>query len=337
MIHRGDAPRTAWLRQGACWLLVLAPTIGWTGDGFKAPSLLPTARSTAADDIDENFYRALQNVQPGNSATATRKAAMEQLPLSELPPEARQKAHGVLKGLGLYRHLPTLGFDADPAVYQYLIENPVTAVSTWKAMEISRLTLRDFGDGKYFADAGDGSVGHVEVWKCTPAETLIYCDGAFKSPLLTKPIIARSIMRLQTRFYKDNTGAPRVEHTGDVFVEFPSQTVETVARVISPVSYSIADRNFKQLSLYVHLMSQAMVRHPEWVNAMARRMEIEDAEKASFLRVAQTAQVSAEKRAMELMQPVPVEEVLAPLRRSILGEETTPIRAASLERAGVRE
>lgn len=332
MIHRGDAPRAAWLRQGACWLLMIAPSVGLAGDGWKAPNLLPTSRTAAADDIEESFYRALQNVQPGNSAAATRKTAIEELPLAELTPDARQKAQSVIKGLGLYRRLPTLGFDADPAVYQYLIEHPVTAVSTWKAMEISKLTLRAAGDGKYFADAGDGSVGHVEVWKSTPTETIIYCDGAFKSPLLTKPIIARSIMRLQTRFYKDNTGAPRVEHYGDVFVEFPSQTVETVARMISPVSYSIADRNFKQLSLYVHLMSQSMIRHPEWVAAMARRMEIDEAEKASFLRVAQTAQATAEKRAMALMQPVPVEEILAPLRRSIQGEVTPmPIRAASLE------
>lgn len=329
MRYRGDAPRTARLRQGAFWLLLIAPTVGLAAEGWKPPQVLPTARG-ASDDIEEAFYRPLQSVRPGTSAAATRKAAIEELPLVELSPDAQQKAQAVLKGLGLYRRLPTLGFDTDPHVYQYLVEHPVTSVSTWKAMEISRLTLRQVGDGKFFADAGDGSVGHVELWKSTPTETLIYCDGAFKSPLLTKPIIARSIMRLQSRFYKDNTGAPRVEHYGDVFVEFPSQTVETVARMISPLSYSIADRNFKQLSLYVHLMSQTMVRHPEWVQAMARRMDIDEAEKAGFLRVAQTAQATAEKRAMDLMHP---DDILAPLRRSILGDEATPmpVRAASLK------
>ncbi len=336
MIHWGDASRAAWLRRGTCWLVCLVPAIGFAADGFKPPSLLPVSRPAPADDVDEIHYRPLQNVRPGTSASVTRKTAIEELALSELPPETQQKAQGVLKGLGLYRRLPTLGFDADPGVYEYLLRHPVTAVSTWRAMEISRLALKSVGGNKYFADAGDGSIGHVEVWKSTPTETLIYCDGAFKSPLLTKPIVARSIMRLQSRFYKDNTGHPRVEHFGDVFVEFPSQTVETVARVISPVSYSIADRNFKQLSLYVHLMSQAMVRHPEWVQAIARRMDVEPLEKDHFLRVAQTAQASAEKRAMDLMHPVPVDEIIAPLRRSIVGEDSAPmpIRAASLKTNG---
>jgi hypothetical protein len=322
MIHRGDALRIA-RRQGAFALFIIltTPLISSAAEGW---SLLPTSRNAAADDVDEAFYRPLQSVHPGTSAIATRKTAIEELSLANLPPEAQQKAQSVLRGLGLYRRLPTLGFDVDPGVYEYLLRHPVTAVSTWRAMEISKLALRATGDGKYFADAGDGSVGQVEVWRATPTETLIYCDGAFKSPLLTKPIIARSIMRLQSRFYKDNTGAPRVEHFGDVFVEFPSQTVETVARVISPVSYSIADRNFKQLSLYVHLMSQAMVRHPEWVQSMARRMDIDESERASFLRVSQTAQATAEKRAM-------VDEILAPLRRSVAGEETAPIRTTSLQ------
>lgn len=335
MVNRGNAPRTAWLRQGACWLLVLMPTMGWAADGW---SLLPTSRTNAVEDIDEVHYRPLQNVRPGTSTTATRKTAIDELPLTELSADARQKADVVLRGLGLYRRLPTLGFDVDPGVYEFLLKHPVTSVSTWRAMEISRLALRQTGTNAYFADAGDGSVGQVEVWKSTPTETLIYCDGAFKSPLLTKPIVARSIMRLQCRFYKDNLGHPRVEHFGDVFVEFPSQTVETVARVISPVSYSIADRNFKQLSLYVHLMSQAMVRHPEWVQSIARRMDVEEAEKTAFLTVSQEARTQAEQRALDMMQPVPVDAILAPLRRSVAGEEPapTPIRAASLKVEGPR-
>lgn len=125
----------------------------------------------------------------------------------------------MLDGLGLFRRLPTLSFEVDPEVYQYLLKHPTTAVSTWRAMEISRLKLEPTGLGTFVADAGDGSTGQIELWKSTPTETVIYCDGAFKSPMLTKPVIARSIMRLQARFYQDEQGRKRVEHTGDVFVE----------------------------------------------------------------------------------------------------------------------
>jgi hypothetical protein len=215
--------------------------------------------------------------------------------------------------VGLFRRLPTLEMDVDADVYRYLLSHPDVAVSTWRAMDISKFQLNLTGPGAYHADAGDGSVGTVELWRATPDETVIYCDGAFKSPLLTKPIFARSIMRLKMRFFEDAEGTPKVEHFGDVFVEFPSQTVETVARVISPVSHMIADRNFRQLTLYVHLMSQAMSRQPGWVRTIARRMDSPEEQRTEFLTVAATAHAASERR-RDAAPPLPVDDILAPLR-----------------------
>lgn len=329
---RGNAPRWSWPRWVCAVLAGIVPVATTAGEGRKL-SLLPGSRHAAVqDDVDEIYYRPLTVVRPGASSSAVRKAAVEELPLATLPPDARQKAQQIIQGLGLYRQLPTLSFETDPQVHHFLVKNPVTSVSSWRAMEISRLMMKQTGPATYFADAGDGSVGAVEVWKCTAEDTLIYCDGAFKSPLLTKPIIARSLMRLKARFYTDDNGRPRVEHTGDVFVEFPSQTVETVAKVISPVSYSIADRNFKQLSLFVHLMSQAMTRHPAWLRTIVARMDVSDAEKIALLQVCEATYAAAERRSMGLPPAVPVDEILAPLRRSInepAGIATPPPRTAA--------
>jgi len=287
--------------------------------------------------VDPSFYSALTVVHAGGSDQALREQAIAELPLQGLPGEARAKAAQVVSQVALFRRLPTLEFAVDQQAYQHLLTHPDVAVSSWRAMEISQFELRPTGKGVYHADARDGSVGTVEVWKSTPEETLIYCDGAFKSPLLMKPIIARSIMRLRARFFTAANGEPRVEHTGDVFVAFPSQTIETVARLISPLSHMIADRNFKQLSLYVHLMSAAMARQPAWVQSIVRRMDAPPEHKQELLNVAARVRQAGERRSeTALSTPLPVDDILAPLRQDSDVPVVVPAAAQQTERAPVR-
>lgn len=254
------------------------------------------SRDGEIEDLAE--YPGLTIVKPGNSAKAIRKQAVAELPISRLHPTAQQKAQSLVKNIGMFRRLPTVSFECDPEVYSYFLKNPDVAVSTWRAMEISQFQLHEAGTNQYRADAGDGSVGTVDLFLQTPTETVIHCDGAFKSPLLPKPIVARSLMRLQTTFAKDKDGRIIGTHTGDVFVEFPSHAVETVAKVISPVSHAIADRNFKQMTLFVHLMSQAMVKRPDWIEYVGDRLDgIPKQKKVQFLEVSARTFAEAHRRA----------------------------------------
>jgi len=285
-----------------------------TGAGRSAPR--PSV-SAATGDLDAKHYAALQVMQPGSTESMIRQQAIAELEIARLPAASQAKARQVLQNISFYRRLPTLQFATNPEIYQYFLTHPDVAVSTWRALEISKFELKPTGEQTYHADAQDGSVGTVEVWRSTPDEVLIYCDGAFKSPLLVKPIIARSVMRLKMRFFTGHNGEPMVEHTGDVFVEFPSQTIETVARLISPVSCLIADRNFKQLSLYVNLMSQAMEQQPAWVQVMLRRMDSPEPQKQAVAALAERVQSAAARRQTSTQQAplsVPVDEILAPLR-----------------------
>ena len=255
---------------------------------------------------------------PGLSGTtAVRKQSIADLRLDRLTEDAQQKSQSLLKNLGMYRRLPTISFECDPNVYDYFLRNPDVAVATWRAMDISQFQLQESGENQYHADAGDGSVGDVELYLHTPTDTIIHCDGAFKSPLLPKPIIARSLMRLQTSFVKEQDGRIIGTHYGDVFVEFPSQAVEAAARVIAPVSHSIADRNFKQMTLFVHLMSQAMVKHPGWVEQTGNKLDgISKQRKQEFLEVSARSCGEARRRfaAANAIQPFSPDEVLTPFR-----------------------
>jgi hypothetical protein len=122
-------------------------------------------------------------------------------------------------------------------------------------------------------------------------------------------------MRLQTSFTKEADGRIIGTHTGDVFVEFPSQAVETVAKLISPISHSIADRNFKQITLFAHLMTQAMARHPGWIEQIGCKLDgVTPQQRQHFLEVSARSYVLARKRSAGQLKPFAPEEVLSPFR-----------------------
>jgi hypothetical protein len=320
-------------RRNAFWRRALAAGIacGLGIGSLHAADPINTARDSADGtkanaevDMDAAFQTlGVMTAKSGSSSAATRKQAIADLPLANLSEDATTKVNGVLGNLAMYRRLPTLNFEVDPDVYQYFLKNPDVTVATWRAMEISKFQLKEIETDCYDADAGDGSVGRIEVLRQTPNDTLIFCDGAFKSPLLPRPIISRAVMRLQTTFSKEADGKTIATHSGDVFVEFPSQAVETVARVISPVSHSIADRNFKQITLFAHLMTQAMAKHPGWIEMIGNKMDgVTPIERQQFLEMSARSHVLARKRqAAGSAKPFAPEDILIPFR---LSDSVTP-------------
>ena len=271
-------------------------------------------------DLDAAIQQlGVNTAKPGSSSYSQRKRSLSELPLDQLNDSARAKTKIVLSDLAMFRRLPTLTFEVDPEIYTYFLSNPDVAVANWRAMDISKFQLKEVEPNCFAADAGDGSVGRIEILHRTPDEMLIYCDGAFKSPLLPKPIIARSLMHLQTSFAREADGRIICTHTGDVFVEFPSQTIETVAKVIAPVSHSIADRNFKQMTLFVHLMTQAMAKHPGWVEMIGNKLEgVTAQQRSKYMEVTAHSHAVARKRMTANLQNKPFvpEEILTPFKQS---------------------
>lgn len=285
-----------------------------------------TGKAVVGDvELDAAFQSlGVSTAKAGNSSSAIRKLAISELPIPDLSAEAAAKVNGVLSNVAMFRRLPTLTFEVDPEVYGYFLRNPDVAVSTWRAMEISKFQLKEIEPNRFDADAGDGSVGHIQILRQTPSDTLIHCDGAFKSPLLPRPIVARSVMRLQTTFVREADGRIVGTHSGDVFVEFPSQAIETVAKVISPVSHSIADRNFKQITLYVHLMTQAMAKHPGWIEQIGNKLDgVTPQERQQFMEVSARSHAMSRKRQVGgQARSFAPDEILSPFR---LNDDETPL------------
>lgn len=249
----------------------------------------------------ENVNRALPEVNAkGTSSSAARKGALAALPLEQLSPENRQKVNTLLKSVSFYRRLPTVTFPVEPEVYNYFMAHPDAAVSIWRAMKISKLQMWQTGRFNYEADTGDGSVGSLDILHSGTEKNLVTCDGVYKSPLFTKPIEAKSLLMVQTSFARDADGIIHVTHRGDLFVSFPSQTIDVVSRIFSPLTVSMTDRTFTEVSLFLKMMSMAMARRPDWVEQIADKMDgVADIRKDQVLELSVQVHAAARKRAAE--------------------------------------
>lgn len=290
-------------RYSVLMAVVLASYTGGSRAFAEQESVIPVNQMTGAS---QPIVATL--VRGGESGRRVRNEAIEQLPMGSLTPTDQEQVQQILKDLSLFRRLPTLQIDVDRRAYEYFTDHPDVAVSIWRALQISSVQMKEVNAMQYQTDTRDGTVGMVQVLLRSPQSYLVLCHGQLQSPGMPRPIQARALMHLQPRF--DQQG--KVVHHLDMFVCFPSQTIETIAKLTSPVSFRIADRNFEEVTLFVALMSSAMSRQPGWVEQTAGKLEgVAPQRPQELLQVTASVYVDAErKRLTALGQPVTIESIL---------------------------
>jgi len=282
------------------------PASNSSNPAAAAEAQLPSAADVAVDIL-----------HPGTSAKSVRESARAAVPLGKLAPEHQRIAQSVLGDVSLFRRLPTVKAKLDPRVYQYFIDAPDAAVSIWRVLGISKLELKQTAPGVFEADTGDGSTGTVSLLLRTPTSCVVYCEGLFKSPVLTKPIKARALVTLTATIEPQTDGTAFITHTADMFVSFPSLAVETIAKMVSPLSYKYADRNIEEITSFLRMMDVSMSRQPGWIEQIAALMDGVSAERnKQLLQVTAAVYVDAQRRQFAAKgQPFRLEAIQPPVQK----------------------
>lgn len=304
----GTAP--SWERW--LWLVVLTGLWTRTGLAQEADGLslqLVSGQKNPGQELKVDTLHA------GSSQKKTKDETTRILPLSDLNEASQRIANAVLQNTSLYRRLPTIRSQVDHRVYRFFADHPDVAVSLWRAMGVSKLEMHQTGEWEYEADAKDGTVGVITILRRTPTDCLIHCSGMFQSPVLTKPIQAKAILYVRTSFEVDSSGQQQVTHTADMFVAFPSQTVETVAKAMAPISNKITDKNFEEVSLFLRMMQLAMTQQPGWVEQIAGKLEgVMPGRSEALLEVTAQSYIDEKRRLGEIAgAPMTLDQVRPPV------------------------
>ncbi|MFM8725946.1 MAG: hypothetical protein ACKON9_12575 [Planctomycetaceae bacterium] len=230
--------------------------------------------SLRADQLEELAKRAgIQIVEAGVSSATVQKSAAAGVPLDLLSPAKRARAAEVIQKCSQFRRLPVLRYAVDQPVYSYLIKHPDVAVSTWRVMEISHFEMWQTGPAEYEASAVDGSEGIADILYQDEQQTLMICEGSYHHILLPRPLQASALIWFRNSLAPHVGGTHLVTQHVDVFVHFPSAAVAGAAKVLTPVTNSLMDRNLFEVSLYAVMMSRAVRDDPEWIADIAGDME----------------------------------------------------------------
>ena len=235
----------------------------------------------------------------GSSSLLGIRKAKAGVPVRGMHPTSQARVQSILKNLSIYRRLPEIRCQADPRVLDYFLDNPDVAVEIWRTLGVSNVRMTRLGPGQYTADDGQGSRGNLTVVYRDAGQQVIVCSGQFVNPVSKKPIDAEAVIHFRHRSERSRDGQAFVRQDATMFVALPSNTVEAVARAISPVSNRLADKNFEEVSLFVRMMSVAMSEQPDWIQSLADRMtEVPTASRDEMMHLASTLHGEATGRPM---------------------------------------
>ena len=208
----------------------------------------------------------------GSSSLLGIRKAKAAVPVARMHATSQQRVGHVLKNLSLYRKLPDIRCETDPRVVDYFLANPDVAVDIWRVLGVSEVTMTRTGANSFAADDGQGSRGTLHVVYRDTQQQVLLCDGVFVNPVSKKPIRAEAVIHFRHRTERSRDGRTFSRHDATMFISLPSNTVEAVARAISPVSNKLADQNFEEVSRFVRMMNVAMTEQPDWIDSLAARL-----------------------------------------------------------------
>ena len=136
-----------------------------------ALAALSSNRLVHADDRAARRPRSTQQIaleikeiEPATSSNDARKTVAAGIPLDQLEDHHRVQVEALLEARTLFRCLPALRIELEPASYEYYRRNPGIAVAVWQVLGISKLQLKSTAaPGLYTIKSEDGSDGTIEV------------------------------------------------------------------------------------------------------------------------------------------------------------------------------
>jgi len=212
------------------------------------------------------------------NSNAARQQAIRAITLSQLQPEHRRTVRRVLADTTLYRRLPTLIQDCDPALFTFLAKNPEVLVEIWKELGIARVDLRRTGRTSFQMDDGAGTTGTMEIveQKCHPQaqnRIVLLVNGMYRGKPFKQPLRAQAVLLMQSGSLVETNGRSYVAVRMDTFIRFERLGLELVAKVAHPLVGKMADRNFADTMQFISSFSYATETRPESIEQLVGKLQ----------------------------------------------------------------
>ena len=223
----------------------------------------------------------------GTSNRAAREDAVRSIPFEKLRPEDHQRVTAVVSDNSLYRRLPTQVIECDPDLYLFLVRHPEVVVNIWEVMKISNVTLARTGRDTFRASDNAGTLCDVKYCYSAHDTQVIYAEGTYNGPLLSKPVRAKCVLLLKSGYVQETNGRFYVTNRMDTFIQIDHAGLELLAKTLQPLLHRSADYNFVETASFFSTISRTAEANPAGMHRLAGKLtKLETDVRARFAELA---------------------------------------------------
>ena len=213
------------------------------------------ARSTAAA-TSPSSRSAHASTLEATTSNAARRDAVRSIPFDKLSPEARAKVDAVLSNVTVFRRMPVRVVDCDPDFYVFLVRHPDVVVNIWELFKISQIKLRETSPGRFHVAETEGAAASIAYIYSSRNLHVIYGEGTYQGPLLTKPVRGRGVLILKSGYMREPNGRCYIASRLDSFLTIEPFGAELVTKTMSPLLGKTVDNNFVQTVAFIGSLSR---------------------------------------------------------------------------------
>ena len=237
-------------------LLVLGFLLEFDRPASAASPLLPR-KSLATADTSNN----------------ARLEALKSIPLDKLDPADRAKVISVLSNVSVFRRMPLKVIDCDPDMYLFLVRHPDVVVNIWELLKISKLRMRQTGEGRFTLSEPVGATISMEFVHQSHDTHVIYGEGMYRGPLLARPVNGRGVLVLKTGYVRETNGRYYITNRLDCFLSVEPVGAELLTKTVSPLVGKTADNNFVQTAAFLGTISRTAEVNSRSVRALVSKLD----------------------------------------------------------------
>ena len=245
----------------------------------------PTRPASASPPSSPQAGRAAS--LEATTSAAARRDALRSIPLDKLSDEDRAKVDSVLSNISVFRRMPTRVVDCDPDLYLFLVRHPDVVVNIWEVFRISRLKLREIGDGQFRVAETAGATATFEFVYQSRDLHVLYGEGVYQGPLLTRPVKGRGVLVLKAGYARETNGRYHITSRLDSFLSIEPAAAELVTKTVSPVVGKTVDNNFVQTMAFVGSLSRTAEVNSRGVQRLGEQLlHVQPAVREQFVELA---------------------------------------------------
>ncbi len=222
--------------------------------------------------IDGTLWAAGRDSAEGTTSEIARQDALRSIPWEQLSAGGRAKAEMVIAKESIFRRLPTKTIDCDPDLYLFLVRHPDVVVNIWEVLKISQVQLRQVGTNRFRLTEPGGTAIALEFLYRSRDLQVIYGEGEYQGPILSRPLVGRGLAIMKTRYAQQPNGRWHVTTRLDSFTAIEPIAAELVTKTISPLLGKTADHNFTQTAAFVGSLSRTAEINARSVRRLAAQL-----------------------------------------------------------------